>query len=302
MTPERFDASVVVAVAARDYGVLRRQIVALQRQRTALHFEVLIGDNGGSLELAQLPSGLPVRIVAASGVGGASYARNRAAEQAAGNSLLFCDADDVVGPDWVEAHVAALRTRPFTAGSSLGVKSSDDRLERAEAGSWPEERFPSKLIRHEGVDVAPTNNMGIRRELFRDVGGFSSDYRRMQDVALSLAVRRRGVTPAPVPDATVMYVQYDRGPLAQRGIRRQIGIARVLLSDEFGYGPSPAGVLLRAHIRLARTLARGRADRIKGELAELGGCWHGVIGGNGTLRRVFRRTVTPGAHDRTPER
>lgn len=64
-------------------------------------------------------------------------------------------------------------------------------------------RYSSQPLRHEGVDIVDSANMGVRRRAFERVGGFPEDYLRSQDVGLSLRLRRLGIAPHFVPDAWV---------------------------------------------------------------------------------------------------
>ena len=90
---------------------IEEQIRALAAQRCDEPWEVVIADNGstdGTLEFARdwSASHDHFLVVDASGLPGTSAARNAGVEVARGELLAFCDADDVVRPDWL-AHCAA---------------------------------------------------------------------------------------------------------------------------------------------------------------------------------------------------
>ena len=102
VTPPRLS---VIIPAHNAASVLGEQLEALRVQEGADPFEVLVCDNNSTDSTAQLAldeaRSLDLRVVDASGPASASHARNRGAVAAAGEILLFCDADDLVDPHWV---------------------------------------------------------------------------------------------------------------------------------------------------------------------------------------------------------
>src|SRR4051812_37521166 len=108
-----------VVIAARDAeSTLGEQLRALEAQEWDGTWEVLVVDNGstdGTVDVVRrAATGWPaLRLVPATNGVGPAYARNVGARAAAGRSLAFCDADDVVAPGWVVAVGAALRREEF---------------------------------------------------------------------------------------------------------------------------------------------------------------------------------------------
>lgn len=88
------------------------QLHALAGQLDAPNFEVIIGDNGSIDDTAAVARGFdspfPVRVVDASARRSASYARNRAVEEARGTIIAGCDADDTVDQYWLARLVSAV--------------------------------------------------------------------------------------------------------------------------------------------------------------------------------------------------
>ncbi|WP_187298537.1 glycosyltransferase family 2 protein, partial [Rhodococcus sp. BS-15] len=98
--------SVIIPVSSLD-PLLDAQLQALAEQDADCPFDVLISDNAGDGRVSDHVSSHPLRdrlrltCVDASAQVGAAHARNRGAENASGDLLMFCDADDVVHPSWL---------------------------------------------------------------------------------------------------------------------------------------------------------------------------------------------------------
>ncbi|WP_197418877.1 glycosyltransferase family A protein [Dermacoccus sp. CCH2-D9] len=95
-------------------------------------------DNGRNVDLRALAGvhapHLAVTVVDATRQAGTAFARNRGIERATTERLLFCDADDVVGPTWVRDGAMALDAHPMFSGGELPFTS--DELDRALRDAW----------------------------------------------------------------------------------------------------------------------------------------------------------------------
>ena len=100
---DRISASVIIPALDAE-SVIDRQLSRLATQ-SFQQFEVIVADNGGSDELAELTRrwspALNIRHVNATARPGCGPARNVGVAAARSPALLFCDADDLVDVDWV---------------------------------------------------------------------------------------------------------------------------------------------------------------------------------------------------------
>ena len=100
---------------------LGQQLKALAQQEWSEPWEVILADNGSTDDSIAIARQYQhkfshLRIVDASAIPGAAYARNVGAKVAKGELLAFCDADDEVAPGWVAAMGEALEQYEFVAG------------------------------------------------------------------------------------------------------------------------------------------------------------------------------------------
>lgn len=253
-------ATVVVPVknAARD---LPQQLAALDAQVDPPRFEVIVADNGSTDDLAGAVAaargGLDLRVLDASRKPGPSHARNAAAAAARGTYLLFCDADDVVGPDWVRAFVEAqgeAEARGASEGALLGGSMAHGRLnspaQREAYGETRDDPRPpaERPVLAEGTghygpyQHVPSSNLCVPRAVFLRVGGFDESWEGAgEDTDFAWRVQLAGVPAHVAPRAVVEYRLRTTAPqiFAQA---RAWARERVLLFERFaGTGVEPGG-------------------------------------------------------------
>ncbi len=253
--PATTDVLVTVVTACRDAAAtLPAQLDALVAQQLPPSlvggWELLICDDGsrdGSRAVAEgYRDRLPLRMVdVGPGSGsGPGAARNAGAAQARGRLLVFCDADDVVAPDWLARMVAALADHPFVAGRfDVGLNSAAALRSRTLGQQDGLQGAPG------GLPHAGGGNLGIRREVFDQVGGFDPTLRRLEDTDLSWRVQQAGVPLVFAADVVVQVrLRTGAGAVFRQG--RGYGAAFAELerrhpADRFGAG-EPEGRRWRA--------------------------------------------------------
>lgn len=193
-------ASVIIPVL-NAASTLGDQLTALERQDADIEWELLLVDNGSHDESPEIirehvRQSPRIRALTCERTG-ANAARNTGAAQARGRHLLFCDADDVVDGSWVRELSAALDTHPAAGG-------------RLDNETFP----PGHMPRHpEGLPVtgkflprAIAANLGVRRSVWAEVGGFSEDYAYgSTDTEFCWRVQLAGHDLVWAPDAIVAY-------------------------------------------------------------------------------------------------
>lgn len=179
-----------------DIDQLKQQLDALLTQPNSQDMEVIVADNYGpgaamSAQVEELVAGMDgVRRVDAGDKPGASHARNVGAAQARGRRLAFVDADDVVGEGWVDAMGIALETYPVVASRFEYEKINP-----------PDVRVGRRPIQSDGLisyqrptflSHAGGCGLGVRRDVFEEVGGFDETYTVLEDTDFTWRVQLAG--------------------------------------------------------------------------------------------------------------
>lgn len=204
ITPAAHDGLVSVSVIIPCYNAastLRSQLAALAQQVYEGPWEVVVVDNRSSdgsanLALAMADRFPRLRVIRAAERQGVSYARNAGARAAQGDLLVVCDADDIVGPHWLDelvraAHFGHLATGVNSSGLHPPLESLDEQIS---AHSF------------ESVPFASGCNMAVWKYVHELVGGFDELYAAgADDVEYSLRVQLLGGTIVLCPSAWIFY-------------------------------------------------------------------------------------------------
>jgi GT2 family glycosyltransferase len=178
---------------------LEHQLRALSAQDVPVEWEVVVADNGsddGTRSCVERWSERDPRIhlVDASARRGAAAARNIGVRSAHGSLLAFCDADDVVRPDWVNSMRRALADADLVAGVfDFGA------LE----GSPSALPVPAATRQLGFLSFALSANLAASREVFDAVHGFDEGLSPEEDVDLCWRLQLAGYRLAVATDAVV---------------------------------------------------------------------------------------------------
>lgn len=151
-----------------------RALTRIQYEGALELIVVIDGSSDGTAEaLAQINCPFPVKLIAQAN-GGIAHARNRGAEQASGEILLFLDDDMIAQPDLIEQHVrsygegadAVLGHIPLDEGSPPGFLADDVAIYAdsmlADFAGQPLDVFGGQL--------------SVRRSVFEEIGGFDEEF------------------------------------------------------------------------------------------------------------------------------
>ena len=218
--------SVVIPVlnGAHTIGATLR---SLADQRVDATRETIVVDNGSTDDTVNVVSAFDVRLLHAA-TPGAAAARNRGLRAATGDVVLFCDADVVLTRRWLPEMVAAFEDPSVMLAAGRIVcyppKTGAERY-LANCGVYDVERATERKY----FPLAPSGNMGVRREAALAVDGFDESMLSAEDADFCHRVMR--VYPGPIayrPNAMV----FHRSRQSDAELRRQAsfygeGVARL---------------------------------------------------------------------------
>lgn len=284
MKPPVSSLSVVVP-CFNAAATLGRQLDALAAQEWPGEWEVIVADNGstdGSREVVEAHRRRFPRLrrVDAADGGGPGHARNAGAAAAAGDVLLFCDADDEVAPGWVAALGQAVTRHRFAASRYEIAKLNPPWI--AASRSHPQETGLNPYDYPPFLPHAGGGGLGVERRLHEAVGGFDPALPALEDTDYCWRLQLAGTPLVYVPEA-VVHIRY-RPDLA--GNFRQLyryGVYNVALYRRYRsrgmprLGPLPGllrwGKLLLSAPRLATRAGRAAwLSQLGWRLGRLSGC------------------------------
>lgn len=157
--------------------------------QTFEEFELLVVDDASTddtQKVIERIDGVRVRYLLHSTNRGASAARNTGIREAQGDFLAFLDSDDRWHPTKLEKQVEKLRRVPSEVGVIYCGTRTLNRNPRETPGIVPEKRgdiYEDQLARDW---IAGTPTWLVRRECFKEVGGFNEDLPARNDYEMSI--------------------------------------------------------------------------------------------------------------------
>ncbi len=239
MTPS---ASIVIP-CYNSADTLMAQLDRLLPQIADARAELVLVDNNSTDDTAKLIERIAERhdvtAVHATARQGASHARNIGVSVAKSDRLLFCDADDIVGDNWVRSLVDSLETHDVVTGSldPTSINSPQVSGSRGHAGATAER--PATFY---GLfPIAHGGNMGVTRRAWDEIGPLDETLAAIEDMEWSLRATIAGHTVAHAPDASVGYrYRTEARELWHQGLRygqNRPAVARMAY-EQLGTRPS----------------------------------------------------------------
>lgn len=188
-----------VIIPAYNASVTISRLLVSLRFSKYTDFEVIIGDDASLEPLEEIIDGVmkrckfPVTIVRSKRNQGPAGARNNAAKRAKGTVLLFLDSDVEVYEDTL-LNVSKRFLEDDDLTAITGVWDKEQRTKRffpqfkalRDWSYWVNERDSNGYYYLFSTRVA-----AIRRKVFERLGGFTIDFRQMEDVEITYRIARR---------------------------------------------------------------------------------------------------------------
>jgi cellulose synthase/poly-beta-1,6-N-acetylglucosamine synthase-like glycosyltransferase len=170
-------------------------------------YEVIVIDDGSTDRTSDIIKQFPVKYFWQNKQGPAT-ARNRGAQEAKGDIILFTDADCVPQHNWIEE-----MARPFHDANVMADKGAYKTNQTALTARFAqiefEERF-KMLEKAESIDVVFTYSAGYRKSIFLSLGGFDPLFpvANNEDTELSYRMSQAGYRMVFNPNAIVYHLNH----------------------------------------------------------------------------------------------
>ena len=128
----------------------------------------------------------PYQILSAPDTAGAGYARNVGVKSAQASLVAFCDADDEIPNDWVRKMYLAITEFGFVGcriGERKGTAKKFSGLMNDDIGGFYNIGY---------LPFSGAGTLGIRKDIFDEVGGFDNHLRICEDIDLCYRVQLSG--------------------------------------------------------------------------------------------------------------
>jgi GT2 family glycosyltransferase len=207
---------------------------------------------------------------------GFGRACNQAAQLARTEQLLFLNSDATIAPRCLSALLATLRSEPRCGAVGGRLILRDGRLQEAGSILWSDgtaeaygrggDPFAPEYSYQREVDFCSGALLLVRRELFRELGGFDERYAPAyyEDADLCMGVRRLGQRVLYQPAATAWHHEYGSSSANEAAQLMGRNQARFVekWQDPLGAQPTRSAGLWRARERVARPRLLVIDDRV----------------------------------------
>jgi glycosyltransferase involved in cell wall biosynthesis len=205
MSVELPSLSVVMPVKDGEQ-TLAEALTALANQHYADWWEVVLVSGGSTdrtVEIAEsFTDQIPNLTILASDIPAIpAVAQNRGVRASSGEVVVFLDADDMVGADYLQSMGKALSAQPLV-GATMDISRLNPPTDVRRRRPLQTDLIES-FCNYRPAVIGAT--MGVQRSAFDQVGGFDETLPTQQDLDLSWRLYDAGYSPVPVPAAVLHY-------------------------------------------------------------------------------------------------
>lgn len=199
--------SVVVPVGPGHERILLDALDSVEAQTLREWELIVVNDSGTKLDLTPWPF---AKLVETTGGKGAGFARNRGAELAQANLLVFLDADDFLQPEYLEKTYEAWLETGYWVYTDLYTQNSKGEIEPYHCGDWN-----TRLLWRSGLAAVTCLHSKAQWE---KVGGFDENLLGREDWDFHLRLAKAGFCGIKVSEPLFTY-RHSTGQRRVVGLR-----------------------------------------------------------------------------------
>lgn len=222
---------VSIIIPCFNYGhyLSRTLESALANRGDGWKLDIIVVDDGSTDNTPEVAKnfGSAIRYIFQENAG-LSAARNRGLQEAAGDYVIFLDADDLLGEKTVEMHLAHFQSDPALDVSVGMCKNIEEETQKEYF--WPIKS--SWLDMHIcNSNVAPIHSFMFKKGVIEAAGSFDTSLKACEDYDFLLRIMEKGYNFQVTPEVTVVYNRHDDSLTSKRTqqieldaiVRRRIG-------------------------------------------------------------------------------
>ena len=243
MTTE-LSAAVVVATYNRTRE-LAELLASLARQSIPPAEVIVVDDGSTPPAVVDRPEGatFPLKVIRQANAG-AAHARDAAIAHVESDVVIVVDDDMVVGPSFVEAHLARHALGATVVQAPFRHDGTDTPLHDRFTIRQHEEYFERCAVSEDALDPSrlTTGNVSFRAELYRRVGGFDTSLRRCEDRELGIRFAEAGAVIGFAADAVALHREQPEPIGRWLRVARDYGAAELAIARRHPFSLDPWGL------------------------------------------------------------
>jgi glycosyltransferase involved in cell wall biosynthesis len=168
-------------------------------------YEIIVVDDGSTDRTSDIVKQFPFKYFWQENQGPAA-ARNKGAQEARGEIILFTDADCIPQYNWTEEMV-----RPFDDSNVMAVKGAYKTHQKALTARFAQVEFEERfemLKKVVSIDMVDTYSAGYRRSIFLSLGGFDPSFPVANNEDLSYKMSQASYKMVFNPNAVVYHLNH----------------------------------------------------------------------------------------------
>lgn len=196
----------IILPAYNEAQNIRRCITTIKASIGDRNIPITVVDNQSTDDTTKIVRSLGVEVLEFDEKLTIAELRNRGAQHATAEFILFIDSDMEVPVDWIDRFVKVQsETQADVLGFVVGVPSPAPWF----AKIWAM-RTNARREKLQEIDFLPGHNIAVRRSFFEQVGGFSTDLRTSEDKDLVMRLKAAGARVFSVPPIGIIHWGYEK--------------------------------------------------------------------------------------------